>query len=53
MGGKAELLRAADLFFRGMLTPAIDRTFTLFECARAHQHLESSSHFGKVVLVLD
>ena len=53
MGGKSELLRAAELFFRGLLTPAVDRTFRLVECAQAHQHLESSSHFGKVVLVLD
>ena len=53
MGRKAELLAAADLFFKGVFTPAVDRTFSLSEAARAHRHLEASAQFGKVVLVLD
>ena len=53
MGRKAELLAAADLFFKGVFTPAVDRTFSLSEAAQAHRHLEASAQFGKVVLVLD
>jgi len=36
-----------------VFTPAVDRTFSLSEAARAHRHLEASAQFGKVVLVLD
>jgi NADPH:quinone reductase-like Zn-dependent oxidoreductase len=53
MGEKAELLGAAALFFRGVFGPIVDRTFPLSETAQAHQYLEASSQFGKVVLVLD
>jgi len=52
MGGKPELLRAADLFFRGELRPAVDRTFPLSEAAQAQQRLESGAHFGKIVLTI-
>ncbi len=51
MGGKAELLRAAALFFRGEIAPAVDSTFPLAEAAQAHVRLESSDHFGKIVLI--
>lgn len=50
MGGKPELLRASDLFFRGRVSPVVDRTFPLSEAAQAHRHLEASAQFGKVVL---
>lgn len=50
MGGKPELLRAAELFFRGVVRPVVDRTFPLSETAQAQRHLESSAQFGKVVL---
>lgn len=50
MGTKAELLRAADLFYAGVLKPAVDRTFPLTDAAAAHRHLEASGQFGKVVL---
>lgn len=53
MGRKAELLAAAGLFFRGVLTPVVDRTWPLADAAQAHRHLEQSAHFGKIVLVLD
>jgi len=53
MGTKTDLLDAADLFFRGIVRPVVDRTFPLSETAQAQQHLEASAQFGKVVLVLD
>ncbi len=53
MGGKAELLRVAQLFFRGVLSPVIDSTFPLSETAQAHRRMESSERFGKIVLVVD
>jgi NADPH:quinone reductase-like Zn-dependent oxidoreductase len=52
MGSKAELLRAAALFMRGRFAPRVDRTFPLADAAEAHRYLESSSQFGKVVLVV-
>jgi NADPH:quinone reductase-like Zn-dependent oxidoreductase len=51
MGAKRELIQAADLFFKGVLTPAVDRTFPLAEAAQAHRRLEASEQFGKIVLV--
>ncbi|MEZ5317878.1 MAG: zinc-binding dehydrogenase [Vicinamibacterales bacterium] len=53
MGEKAELIRAAKLFVAGVFTPVVDRTFPMSDAGRAHEFLESSRHFGKVVLVLD
>ena len=53
MGGKPELIRASQLFFRGVFGPVVDRTFPLSETAQAQRYLEQSSQFGKVVLVLD
>lgn len=50
MGQKAELLRAAELFFAGELMPAVDRVYPLAEAAEAHRRLESREAFGKIVL---
>lgn len=50
MGEKAELLRAARLFFGGIVRPAVDRVFPLAEAAEAHRYLEGRRQFGKVVL---
>jgi len=50
MGEKAELLKAARLFFGGIVRPAVDRVFPLADAAEAHRHLESRRQFGKVVL---
>jgi NADPH:quinone reductase-like Zn-dependent oxidoreductase len=52
MGAKPELLRAAALFFQGVVRPVVDRTYPLAQAADAHRHLESSAHFGKVVLIV-
>ncbi|HEV2985081.1 MAG TPA: zinc-binding dehydrogenase [Vicinamibacterales bacterium] len=50
MGTKGELLRAARAFFAGQLKPVIDCTFTLADAAAAHQRMEASGQFGKIVL---
>jgi NADPH:quinone reductase-like Zn-dependent oxidoreductase len=50
MGGKAELLDAAALFFAGRLRPVVHEVLPLEDAARAHGKLEASEHFGKIVL---
>ena len=50
MGSKAELLEAAPLFFAGRLRPVVHAVLPLAEAARAHEMLEASQHFGKIVL---
>lgn len=50
MGEKAELLKAARLFFGGLVRPVVDRVFPLAEAAAAHEYLEGRRQFGKVVL---
>lgn len=52
MGAKSELLQAADLFFKGIVRPTVDRTYPLADAAEAHIRLESSGQFGKIVLVI-
>ena len=52
MGEKAELLKAARLFFGGIVRPVIDRVFPLAEAQDAHRYLEARQQFGKVVLEL-
>jgi len=51
MGGKGELLAAANLFFNGVVRPVVDCTFPLTETAQAQIRLESSEQFGKIVLL--
>jgi NADPH:quinone reductase-like Zn-dependent oxidoreductase len=53
MGAKGELLRAAALFFRGLLVPVIDSSFPLSETVQAHRQMESPERFGKIVLVVN
>jgi NADPH:quinone reductase-like Zn-dependent oxidoreductase len=50
MGSKGELIRAARHFFGGQLRPVVDRTFPLANAAAAHQRMEESGQFGKIVL---
>jgi NADPH:quinone reductase-like Zn-dependent oxidoreductase len=50
MGRKAELLELAPLFFAGRLQPAVHEVLPLADARRAHEMLEASAHFGKIVL---
>jgi NADPH:quinone reductase-like Zn-dependent oxidoreductase len=50
MGSKAELLQAAPLFFAGTLRTVVHETLPLGDARRAHEMMEASQHFGKVVL---
>jgi NADPH:quinone reductase-like Zn-dependent oxidoreductase len=51
MGSKAELLEAADFFFARRLRTVVHATLPLREARRAHEIMEASEHFGKIVLV--
>lgn len=51
MGAKAELLAAADGFFKGWYAPVVDSTFPLKDAAAAHLRLEAGEQFGKIVLI--
>jgi NADPH:quinone reductase-like Zn-dependent oxidoreductase len=50
MGTMAELYEVLGHIFAGRLKPVVDHTFALQEVRAAHEYLESSRMFGKVVL---
>lgn len=50
MGSKAELLAASRFFYQGRLRPVVHETLPLDEAPRAHEIMERSAHFGKIVL---
>jgi NADPH:quinone reductase-like Zn-dependent oxidoreductase len=50
MGSTAELLELAPLFFAGRLQPVVHEVLPLADARRAHEMLEASAHFGKIVL---
>ena len=50
MGTLGELHDVLKHVFSGKLKPVVDRTFPLSEVRAAHEYLESSQMFGKVVL---
>jgi NADPH:quinone reductase-like Zn-dependent oxidoreductase len=50
MGSKAELLDAAGLFFAGKVRTVVHAVLPLDEARRAHEAMEASEHFGKIVL---
>jgi len=52
MGSKADLLDAAALFFAGRLRPVVHEVLPLAEARRAHEMMEASRHFGKIVLTV-
>jgi len=51
MGSKGELLEAADFFFARKLRTVVHATLPLAEARRAHEMMEASEHFGKIVLL--
>lgn len=50
MGTMGELHEVLDNVFAGRLKPVVDRTFPLQEIRSAHEHLEKSQMFGKIVV---
>jgi NADPH:quinone reductase-like Zn-dependent oxidoreductase len=50
MGTMSELHEVLGHVFAGRLKPIIDRTFPLKEIRAAHEYLEKSQMFGKIVL---
>jgi NADPH:quinone reductase-like Zn-dependent oxidoreductase len=50
MGSKAELIEAASFYFAHRLRPVVHAVLPLAEAARAHEMMEKSQHFGKIVL---
>jgi NADPH:quinone reductase-like Zn-dependent oxidoreductase len=52
MGTMAELHEVLGHIFAGRLRPAVDRTFPLAELRAAHEYLEKSQMFGKIIITL-
>src|SRR5579883_857125 len=50
MGTMGELHEVLRLVFAGKLRPVVDRTFPLSDVRAAHEYVEQSKMFGKVVL---
>lgn len=50
MGTMGELHEVLQHIFAGRLKPVLDRTFPLHELPAAHEYLETSQMFGKVVI---
>jgi NADPH:quinone reductase-like Zn-dependent oxidoreductase len=50
MGTMAELHEVLGHVFAGRLKPVVDRTFPLSELRAAHEYLEKSQMFGKVIV---
>jgi len=50
MGTMGELHEVLKHVFRGKLKPVVDKVFPLQEARAAHQYLQNSRMFGKVVL---
>jgi NADPH:quinone reductase-like Zn-dependent oxidoreductase len=50
MGTMGELYEVLGHVFAGRLKPVVDRTFPLKEARAAHEHMEESQMFGKIVL---
>jgi len=50
MGTMGELYEVLAHVFAGRLKPVVDRTFSLRDARTAHEHMENSQMFGKIVL---
>jgi len=53
MGTRDELRTVLKPVAQGRLVPVVDKIWPLHECATAHNYLEKSKQFGKVVLTID
>jgi NADPH:quinone reductase-like Zn-dependent oxidoreductase len=52
MGTMSDLHSVLSHIFAGRLKPVVDRTFPLKEIRAAHEYLEQSQMFGKIVLTI-
>ena len=52
MGSKAELIDVAQLFFARRVRAVVHAVLPLAEARRAHEMMEKSEHFGKIVLAV-
>ncbi len=50
MGNKEDMREIVEMLNRGAVRPTVDRTFPLAEAAAAHQAMEATSFFGKLIL---
>ena len=50
MGTMGELYEVLGHVFAGRLKPVVDRTFVLKDIRAAHEYMEKSRMFGKVVV---
>jgi NADPH:quinone reductase-like Zn-dependent oxidoreductase len=50
MGTMGELYAVLKHVFSGKVKPVVDRTFPLKEIRAAHEYMEKSQMFGKIVL---
>lgn len=50
MGTKEDMREIVEMLNRGAVRPVVDRTFPLAEAAAAHQAMEATSFFGKLLL---
>jgi NADPH:quinone reductase-like Zn-dependent oxidoreductase len=50
MGTMSELHEVLKHIFAGRLKPVLDRTFPLSELRAAHEYMENSQMFGKIVV---
>ncbi len=53
MGRRETLFKITELFERGVYKPVIDSVFPLKEAPKAHERMEKSLHFGKIVLKVE
>ncbi|MCS7102498.1 MAG: zinc-binding dehydrogenase [Candidatus Korarchaeum sp.] len=51
MGSRAELMQVLKFIESGKLKPVIDSTFRLEEAKKAHERMERSEMFGKILIV--
>ncbi|HCL25756.1 MAG TPA: alcohol dehydrogenase [Dehalococcoidia bacterium] len=53
MGTKEDMREIVEMLNRGEVKPVVDRTFPLTEAAAAHEAMEATSFFGKLILTQD